>query len=101
VRFCIVRPRFFIELAFHHPQCGWFYRLNVTGLRKKNCGFNFRCAKKSFRNIASVSLYQPRTSQEAQRLRLICPCDLACGSFWRDAKPIFPTRKHWISNEQY
>jgi hypothetical protein len=45
VRFCIVRPRFFIELAFHHPQCGWFYRLNVTGLRKKNCGFNFRISK--------------------------------------------------------
>jgi hypothetical protein len=50
---------FFIELAFHHPQCGWFYRLNVTGFRKKNCGFNFRSAKKSFRDVASVSLYRP------------------------------------------
>jgi hypothetical protein len=49
----------FIELAFHHPQCGWFYRRNVTGIRKKNCGFNFRRAKRSFRNIASVSLYRP------------------------------------------
>jgi hypothetical protein len=39
---------FFIELAFHHPQCGWFYRRNMTGFRKKNCGFNFRRAKKEF-----------------------------------------------------
>jgi hypothetical protein len=55
----VFRGGCFIELAFHHPQCGWFYRRNVTGIRKKNCGFNFRRAKRSFRNIASVSLYRP------------------------------------------
>jgi hypothetical protein len=78
-----------------------FYRLNVTGFRKKNCGFNFRNAKKSFRSIASVSLYRPRIGQGARRLRFICPCDLACGSFSIRRATDFPTTKHWISNEQY
>jgi hypothetical protein len=64
-KFCVVRPRAFrgacfIELAFHHPQCGWFYRRNVTGIRKKNCGFNFRISKRGFRNVSSVSNYRPR-----------------------------------------
>jgi hypothetical protein len=67
----------FIELAFHHPQCGWFYRRNVTGIRKKNCGFNFRMSECNFRSVSSASNYRPR----GRRLRFLCPCDLACGCF--------------------
>jgi len=37
-------------MAFHQPQCGWFYRLNMTRFRKKNCGFNFRACKSNFRD---------------------------------------------------
>ncbi|MEI9922164.1 MAG: hypothetical protein WDN50_00035 [Bradyrhizobium sp.] len=82
----------FIELASHHPQCGWFYRRNVTGIRKKNCGFNFRMLKCGFRNVSSVSNYRPG---RGATIALQCPCGLACGSFACGAKPI-SRRKHWI-----
>jgi hypothetical protein len=60
----------FIELAFHHPQCGWFYRRNVTGIRKKNCGFNFRMSECGFRNISSVSNYRPSGAAIALQMPL-------------------------------
>jgi hypothetical protein len=52
MKLCVVRPRVFIELAFHRPQCGWFYRRNVTAIRKKNCDFNFRGAD----GVSAISL---------------------------------------------
>ena len=64
----------FIELAFRHPQCGWFYRRNVTGIRKKNRGFNFRRAKKSFRNVrfgfTLPAKDRPRIGQGIQTIAL-------------------------------
>jgi Phasin protein len=42
----------------------------VTGIRKKNCGFNFRMSECGFRNVSSVSNYRPKGAAIALQVPL-------------------------------